>query len=119
MLKNVLLTLIGCFALLILFMVGSYFYFQFNLKELTPEVRAKLPGEFVQLEDGVVSYYWKGPEKGDIVVLVHGLSTPKFVWDGNVDALVAAGKRVLVYDHLGRGFSDRPDIVYDGDLYIR
>jgi len=111
--------LIGCIVVLILFMAGSYFYFQFNLKELTPEVRAKLPGKFVQLKDGVVSYYWKGPDNGDIVVLVHGLSTPKFVWDGNVDALVAAGKRVLVYDHLGRGFSDRPDIVYDGDLYIR
>ena len=57
MIKMVLLTLAGCLALLILFMVGSYFYFQFNLKELTPEVRATLPGEFVQLEDGVVSYY--------------------------------------------------------------
>ena len=100
-------------------MVGTYFYFQFSLKELTPDERAKFPGDYVQLEDGVVSYYWKGPENGDIVVLVHGLSTPKFVWDGNVDALAAAGKRVLVYDHYGRGFSDRPDIVYDGDLYVR
>ena len=100
-------------------MAVTYFYFQFSLKELTPEERAKFPGEFVKLEDGVVSYYWKGPENGNIVVLVHGLSTPKFVWDGNVDALVGAGKRVLVYDHLGRGFSDRPDIVYDGELYIR
>jgi pimeloyl-ACP methyl ester carboxylesterase len=119
MLKKVLLTLIGGSALLILFMVGSYFYVQFTLKALTPEERATLPGEFVQLADGVVSYYWKGPENGDIVVLVHGLATPKFVWDGNVDALVAAGKRVLVYDHLGRGFSDRPDTVYDRDLYVR
>jgi pimeloyl-ACP methyl ester carboxylesterase len=100
-------------------MVVTYYYFQFSLKALTPEERAKYPGEYVQLKDGVVSYYWKGPEYGGIVVLVHGLSTPKFVWDNNVDALAAAGKRVLVYDHLGRGFSDRPDIVYDGDLYIR
>ncbi|MBW2176020.1 MAG: alpha/beta hydrolase, partial [Deltaproteobacteria bacterium] len=93
--------------------------FQFRLKVLTPEVRANLPGEFVQLEDGVISYYWKGPENGDIVVLVHGLSTPKFVWDGNVEALTAAGNRVLAYDHYGRGFSDRPDIIYDSDLYAR
>ena len=82
-------------------------------------MRAKLPGEFIELEDGVISYYWKGPENGDIVVLVHGLSTPKFVWDGNVDELAAAGHRVLAYDHYGRGFSDRPDIVYDADLYAR
>ncbi|RLB99749.1 MAG: alpha/beta hydrolase [Deltaproteobacteria bacterium] len=119
MIKKLLFTLIGCLVALVLVMVGTYYYFQFSLKELTPEERAKLPGEFVQLDDGVVSYYWKGTENRDIVVLVHGLSTPKFVWDGNVDALTAAGKRVLVYDHLGRGFSDRPDIVYDGELYIR
>jgi pimeloyl-ACP methyl ester carboxylesterase len=119
MIKKLFLILIGCLAALILIMVATYYYFQLSLKELTPEVRAKLPGEFVQLEDGVVSYDWKGPEGGDIVVLVHGLSTPKFVWDGNVDALAAAGKRVLVYDHLGRGFSDRPDVVYDGGLYVR
>jgi pimeloyl-ACP methyl ester carboxylesterase len=117
--KKLFIILTGCVAVLILVMLGTYFYFQFNLKTLTPEERAKFPGEYIQLEDGVISYYWKGPENGDIVVLVHGLSTPKFVWDGNVDALVAAGKRVLVYDHLGRGFSDRPDIVYDGDLYTR
>lgn len=119
MIKKLFIILSGTLAAVILIMAGTYFYFQFGLKELTPEVRATLPGEFVQLDDGVVSYDWKGPENGDIVVLVHGLSTPKFVWDGNVDALVAAGKRVLVYDHLGRGFSDRPDIVYDGNLYIR
>ena len=119
MIKKLFVILAGSIAALILIMAVTYFYFQFSLKTLTPEVRAKLPGEFIQLEDGVVSYYWKGPENGDIVVLVHGLSTPKFVWDGNVDALAEIGKRVLVYDHLGRGFSDRPDIVYDGDLYTR
>ena len=119
MIKKILLILVGCLAALILVMAGAYFYSQFKLKDLTPEVRATLPGEFVQLKDGVISYYWQGPEKGNIVVLVHGFSIPKFVWDGNVDALTAAGNRVLAYDHYGRGFSDRPDIVYDSDLYAR
>jgi len=119
MIKKILLTVTGCIVFLLLVMTGTYFYFQFSLKELTPEVRAKLPGEFVQLEDGVVSYYWKGPEDGDIVVLVHGFSNPKFVWDGNVNALATAGFRVLAYDHYGRGYSDRPNIVYDTNLYVR
>ena len=30
---------------------------------------------------------------------------------------MSAGFRVLRYDHYGRGFSDRPDVVYDSDLY--
>jgi hypothetical protein len=78
---------------------GILFYFQFGFKELTPEVRAKYPGDYVQLDDGVVSYYWKGPENGDIVVLVYGLSTPKFMREGNVDVLVAAVNwgRSLIY----------------------
>ena len=32
--------------------------------------------------------------------------------------LVDAGYKVLVYDHFGRGFSERPSVVYDQDLYV-
>jgi len=56
MIKKLLLIMAGCLAALVLVMAGTYFYFQFRLKVLTPEVRANLPGEFVQLEDGVISY---------------------------------------------------------------
>lgn len=117
--KKILIFCLATLLLIILAMGISYAYAQFKLKKLTPEVRAGLPGDFIALPDGVLSYYWKGPEYGNIVVLVHGLSTPKFVWDGNVDALTEAGNRVLAYDHYGRGFSDRPDIKYDSDLYDR
>lgn len=111
--------LIGLPFLLVLLMVISYFLSQSKLKELTPEIRATLGGESIELEDGVISYYWRGPEDGEVVVLVHGLSTPKFVWNGNVDALALEGYRVLAFDHYGRGFSDRPETKYDSDFYIR
>ena len=32
--------------------------------------------------------------------------------------LVDAGYKVLVYDHFGRGFSERPSVAYDQDLYV-
>lgn len=82
-------------GLLFLFiaMLISYIFSQYKLKKLTPAVRSSLPGDFIQLKDGIICYYWKGPENGNIVVLVHGISTPKFVWDGNVDALIKAGKQ--------------------------
>ncbi len=54
-----------------------------------------------------------------IVVLVAGLSTPQFVWDNNVDVLAQAGYRVLTFDHFGRGYSDRPDVIYDREHYNR
>jgi len=117
--KKILISFMGLLILVILAMWVSYTISVNKLEELTPEVRKNLPGDFITLEDGVISYYWKGPKNGDIVVLVHGLSTPKFVWDGNIDALTNEGYRVLAFDHFGRGFSDRPNINYDQALYIR
>jgi len=49
--------------------------------------------------------------------MVHGFTTPYFVWDKNAEELANSGFRVLRYDHYGRGFSDRPDVGYDRDLY--
>ena len=86
---------------------------------LDDNARQQAAGQFVHLSDGQVHYQLTGPTDGRTVVLVHGLATPSFIWDKNVSALVAAGFRVLRYDHFGRGFSDRPKIRYDRDLYDR
>ncbi|MEL6829377.1 MAG: alpha/beta hydrolase [Pseudomonadota bacterium] len=59
------------------------------------------------------------PEDGPLIVMVHGYSTPNFIFEQNVTAMVAAGYRVLRYDHFGRGWSDRPSTRYDADLYDR
>ena len=88
-------------------------------KELTPEVRAGLAGEFVQLPDGVVHYELGGPEDGPVVALVHGFSVPYFIWDPTFEALVQAGYRVLRYDLFGRGYSDRPHLRNDKELFNR
>ena len=117
--KSILKVLLVIIAIAIIAMGVTYLVRVSKLESLTSEVRNDLPGEFIELEDGVISYYWKGSQNGHIVVLVHGFSTPKFVWEGNVDALAAAGYRVLVFDHFGRGYSDRPDVTYNDDLYVR
>lgn len=117
--KRVLIIVVSLVVLIIIGMVASYAVSIGRLEKLTDEVRRNLPGQFIRLTDGTISYYWKGPADGEIVVLVHGLSTPKFVWDGNVDALADAGYRVLAFDHFGRGYSDRPDTTYDADFYDR
>lgn len=75
---------------------------------LDDSTRAALPGQFIALPGGVTHYELTGPADGPVVVLVHGLSTPLFLWDPTVPALVEAGFRVLRYDLFGRGFSDRP-----------
>lgn len=92
---------------------------EYETIELTSDVRSSLPGEFVELSDGYVHYELVGPEDGEVVVLVHGFSAGSFVWDNNFDYLVGEGFRVLRYDLYGRGFSDRPNLRYDFDLFTR
>ena len=88
-------------------------------KQLTPEERADLAGEFIQLPDGVVHYELGGPDDGRVVVLVHGFSVPYFIWDPTFEALGRAGYRVLRYDLFGRGYSDRPHLRNDKELFYR
>jgi pimeloyl-ACP methyl ester carboxylesterase len=76
-------------------------------------------GQFVRLSDGVTHYELGGSENGRVVVLAAGISVPYYIWDPTFDALAGAGFRVLRYDYYGRGFSDRPDIAYSQDLYVR
>ena len=53
------------------------------------------------------------------MVLIHGFSVPYFIYDPTFEFLTKSGYRVLRYDLLGRGFSDRPDTRYDIDLFVR
>ena len=110
--------LIGLVVVFILLWL-SYFIKTSSLKTISetdiPEV-----GGWAPLVQGNLYYRWYEPEisNNEIVVLVHGFSTPHFVWDGMKEFLVDAGYKVLVYDHFGRGFSERPSVVYDQDLYV-
>ena len=88
-------------------------------KSLNPQTRTLLPGEFIQLRDGVTHFELKGPKDADTVVLVHGFSVPAYIWDPTIEALSDAGLRVLRYDLFGRGTSDRPKSVYGPDLFDR
>ncbi|MCP4542790.1 MAG: alpha/beta fold hydrolase [Chloroflexi bacterium] len=100
-------------------MTKSSFRFRGESRVLDAEARSGVSGEFVQLPDGMTHYEITGPPDGQTVVLVHGFSVPYFIWDPTFDALAEAGFRVLRYDLYGRGYSDRPDVAYDQDLFDR
>ncbi|HEX9077575.1 MAG TPA: alpha/beta fold hydrolase, partial [Anaerolineae bacterium] len=95
------------------------YHYRGETETLDDAARAALPGQFVALPDGVVHYELAGPAGGPVVVLVPGISVPYTTWDANVPALANAGLRVLRFDLYGRGYSDRPDVVYDADLFDR
>ena len=106
-------------ALIIVVAAGAYFVAQSRLVDLDDTARKKAPGSFVALSDGQVHYQWHGPENGDITVMVHGLSTPSFVWKGLLEHMTGAGLRVLTYDLYGRGWSDRPDADNSAEFFDR
>jgi pimeloyl-ACP methyl ester carboxylesterase len=88
-------------------------------KELNESTRKEAAGSFILLADGMTHYELGGPESGKAVVLVHGFSTPYFIFDPTYEFLIRAGFRILRYDLFGRGFSDRPQIAYDIQLFVR
>ncbi|MDO9302192.1 MAG: alpha/beta hydrolase [Anaerolineales bacterium] len=90
-----------------------------EINELNETVRQQADGSFVALTDGITHYELGGPENGRPVVLVHGFSTPYFIFDTTFEFLVNSGFRVLRYDLLGRGYSDRPRVEYDIHLFVR
>ncbi|GAB4465446.1 MAG: alpha/beta fold hydrolase [Anaerolineales bacterium] len=100
----------------------------FETKRLDDEARAAAGGSFVTLTDGVTHYELsndsplpraEGLGVRDTVVLVHGFSVPYFIFDPTFDFLTQSGFRTLRYDLFGRGFSDRPRLRYNIDLFVR
>ena len=86
---------------------------------LTDEIRNGAEGSFIDLPEGIVHFELTGPEEGQTAVLIHGFSVPHYIWDTTFEFLAGEGYRVLRYDLYGRGYSDRPDAVYDAGLFDR
>jgi pimeloyl-ACP methyl ester carboxylesterase len=88
-------------------------------KELNEAVRKEIGGSFIALKDGVTHYELAGPRGGIPVVLVHGFSVPFFIYDPTFEFLSKAEFRVLRYDLIGRGYSDKPRVRYDIHLFVK
>jgi pimeloyl-ACP methyl ester carboxylesterase len=90
-----------------------------NLEQgpLDASARRQAPGQFVTLSHGIVHVRIAGPEQGRPVLLVHGFSVPSYVFDKTSDDLAARGFRVIRFDLYGRGWSDRPEVDYDRELF--
>lgn len=83
--------------------------------ELTAEEKSRLYGSFIKLNCGETHYEMQG--NGEAVVLVHGYATPYYIYDKIFDFLVSEGFKVIRYDLLGRGFSERVKGKYSPDLF--
>ena len=82
-----------------------YIYFSIKLKNPSRIIKPEY-GKFAELKNGNIFYqeFTSNNPIGQIVVLVHGFSTPSIVWKGIVPYLTGAGYDVIAYDHYGRAF---------------
>ena len=112
-----LLLLIGVFLILLL----PYLAKTLPLRKIRDSDIPK-QGSLVRLASGNLYYLIHKPDalknNEQVLVLVHGFSTPSFVWGGLLNFFREAGYTVLVYDHFGRGYSDRPRTQYTKDFYV-
>ena len=111
---------IGILITLLIVLSFPYLYKILQLKTLS---KSDLPkeGGWATLSSGNIYYQWHEPTKklnDEVVILVHGFSTPSFVWNGLLLDLLESGFRVLVFDHYGRGYSERPSTNYDKEFYV-
>jgi len=107
---------LGILLALGLLLVSLYLILDVEKLELTDAARENAAGDFVELSAGLVHYQLEGPADSPLVVLVHGFSVPAYIWDPTFSALEEAGHQVLRFDLYGRGYSDRPDVIYDVNL---
>ena len=99
-------------SLFLIIALCLYLPYWLKTKDLKKISSKDLPsnGNWARLSKGNIYYRWHPPEQknGQTIVMVHGFSTPSFVWNGLLDGLLNKGYSILVYDHYGRGFSERP-----------
>ncbi|KAI1437615.1 alpha/beta-hydrolase [Xylaria sp. CBS 124048] len=76
-------------------------------------------GRDVETPYGSIRVYEWGPEDGERVLFVHGITTPAVALGEMARAMAARGYRVMMFDLFGRGYSDAPsDLTYDTRLYV-
>ena len=81
--------------------------------------QAKAPGEIAHLPQGPTHYRWCGRDGDPVVVCIHGLATPSYIFAATERSLVSLGFRVLSYDLYGRGFSARVGGAQDRAFFLK
>ncbi len=81
--------------------------------------REGLSGKGLRLTDGLTHVKVDGLEGRPVAALVHGLTTPSWVFDAIAAGLVVQGWRVVRHDLWGRGGSAMPGKPQDRALFVR
>jgi len=117
-LKLIVVAAIFLMSITTIILGGLYFYRVKEKKTLTNIDRKNTTGAYIKLKDGITHYQIAGPETGQVAVLLCGFSVPYYIWDGTFQYLVKHNYRTIRYDYFGRGYSDRPHLIYEKNIYF-
>lgn len=102
----------------ILLLMSFYFFSSKEKINMTDAVRDERECTYIKLSKGTINYEQKGNNSERIIVLVHGGTIPMFSFDRQFNSFVNDSFKVVRYDQYGRGFSDRPRVLYNKALYV-
>ncbi|PCI67340.1 MAG: hypothetical protein COB38_09620 [Gammaproteobacteria bacterium] len=111
--------------MVIIITISSFVYVYIGWDDIPFDstIKSTAPGKYAKLTDGDIHYQWFEPKSnkanGEIVVMSHGYAIPGFMFNQTAIMLTDAGYKVLVFDHFGHGFSDRPKGPYNSDFFER
>ena len=74
---------------------------------------------FIRVQDHTIRYELAGEQNSVTLVLVNGLTQAAHLWGAYVPRFVEEGYRVLTFDMLGQGESDKPVLSFDFDRQAR
>jgi pimeloyl-ACP methyl ester carboxylesterase len=79
-----------------------------------------LPGacEFAELSRGRCHYRLSGPEDGKVLLMLHGATVPGWEFERLLPYLNDAGYRTVCPDLYGHGYSSRPKVCHDHNLFV-
>lgn len=100
-------------------MALNYFTARGETLVLDDALRRQVRGSFVECDEGLTHYELAGPQDGELVMMVGGLTIPLFYWDAVVADLYDRGLRTLTFSAYGRGYSDRVVGKYDEQMFVR
>lgn len=108
------------FILILLSCNLLYFVCKSNQEQLVinGDIRDEAPGQFVELTHGKTHYQLRGNKDSELILFIHGGGVSGMeVWDKNVNYFLKRGFSTLTYDLFGRGYSDRPDVRQNPELF--
>jgi len=95
--------------LLIITLILTYNYFNEDTAEFEI-AQNNSNDDYLELKLGKMRYKIYGSEHKKTLILIHGFNGYMECWNPNINSLLDAGYKVVLYDLWGRGLSDRPRI---------